>query len=134
MDPASGTLINHGHHKMGSAVVYYQATAPTLRPDNVTPLDVNDNGRLWIRTTDFRLYVYIFGTGWYALNALLANDNTFLGNNTFSGDNTLSGDNTMSGNNTLSGTNAFTGINNFSNIRVPTVQPGTLANGCIWVV
>ena len=35
-------------HREGSARVYFDNTEPTLRPDGVTSLDVNDDGRIWI--------------------------------------------------------------------------------------
>lgn len=41
-----------GEHLAGSAKVYYQATAPTTRPDGVTALDSDDAGRIWIDSDD----------------------------------------------------------------------------------
>ena len=36
---------------------YYQASAPSLKPDGSTALDVNDNGRLWVDSDDNLIYV-----------------------------------------------------------------------------
>jgi len=52
-----------GEHKAGSAKAYYQANAPTLRPDGVTALDTNDKGRLWVKSTDNSLYQWD-GSAW----------------------------------------------------------------------
>jgi len=41
-----------GWHREGSAVAYYQAAAPTNRPDGATALDTDDDGRLWIDSDD----------------------------------------------------------------------------------
>lgn len=52
-----------GEHKAGSAVSYYQADAPTLRPDGATSLGSADAGRIWI-DSDTK-YVYIWtGSAW----------------------------------------------------------------------
>jgi hypothetical protein len=53
----------HGFHKPGSARAYVGTSAPTLLPDGVTALDVNDAGRLWFRTTDSTLWEWD-GTTW----------------------------------------------------------------------
>jgi hypothetical protein len=47
-----------GEHKAGSAFAFYQDETPVLRPDEVTNLDVNDNGRLWINSTNNLLYFW----------------------------------------------------------------------------
>ena len=49
---------NHGTHRAGSAKCYYQAAAPTLRPDGVTALTDDDKGRLWLDTDTDILYIY----------------------------------------------------------------------------
>jgi hypothetical protein len=49
---------DHGVHLAGSAVIYVQASAPTLRPDGVTPLSALDHGRLWIDTDGDVLYYW----------------------------------------------------------------------------
>lgn len=49
-------------HKQGSARAYYQASAPTLRPDGVTALGASDYGRLWVGSTGNQ-YVYT-SSGW----------------------------------------------------------------------
>jgi hypothetical protein len=35
-------------HREGSARAYYEATAPTLRPDGLTALGASDDGRIWV--------------------------------------------------------------------------------------
>lgn len=52
-----------GEHKEGSAKIYYQATAPTLRPDGVTSLSSDDEGRLWIDSDDLVMYIWD-GNSW----------------------------------------------------------------------
>lgn len=52
-----------GEHKQGSGISYYQATAPTKRPDGTTPLDTNDRGRQWLKSTDGHI-AYWDGTAW----------------------------------------------------------------------
>lgn len=59
------TGVGGGEHKAGSAKVYYQTAAPTLRPDGLTALDTNDKGRLWIKDTDGSLYQWD-GAAWVA--------------------------------------------------------------------
>lgn len=41
-----------GEHLQGSAKVYRQASAPTMRPDGVTSLDSDDAGRVWVDSDD----------------------------------------------------------------------------------
>ena len=84
MNLLSGVVANDGYHKPGSSKDYYQADAPTLRPDGVTALTADDNGRKWVRSTDKRLYVYVH-PDWVTLSTINTNDNTFSGNNTFTG-------------------------------------------------
>lgn len=63
--PADGSV--GGEHLAGSAVVYQDdTTAPTLRPDTVTPLDTDDNGRLWIKTNKLAWWN---GTAWISIVA-----------------------------------------------------------------
>lgn len=88
MNLLSGVAANDGYHKPGSSKDYYQADAPTLRPDGTTALTADDNGRKWIRSSDKRLYVYVH-PDWVALSTINANDNTFTGNNTHSGSETF---------------------------------------------
>lgn len=52
-----------GEHLAGSAKAYYQATAPTLRPDGTTTLTAADNGRIYVDSDDNKAYVYVHGTG-----------------------------------------------------------------------
>lgn len=56
-----------GEHKAGSAKCYYQAAAPTMRPDGVTNLSAADYGRLWIDSDDGSLYKYT-DLGWVAFD------------------------------------------------------------------
>lgn len=55
-----------GEHKEGSAVCYYQASAPTLRPDGVTSLSAADDGRVWIDSDTKEAFVWD-GDSWEAL-------------------------------------------------------------------
>jgi len=67
-----------GEHKAGSAVAYYQSSAPTTKPDGSTSLDSDDNGRLWIDSDDQVLYHYVNGSGFVQVggnNATQALDN-----------------------------------------------------------
>ena len=57
-DNSSGTEGEDFVHKAGSAKVYYQATAPTLRPDGVTALDSEDAGRKWVDSDDDKSYTW----------------------------------------------------------------------------
>ena len=49
-------------HREGSARVYFDNTEPTLRPDGVTSLDVNDDGRIWIDSNNSNLLTVYDGT------------------------------------------------------------------------
>lgn len=53
-----------GEHKLGSAVAFYEASEPTLRPDGVTILDSDDTGRLLIDTTTGRVLKVWDGSAW----------------------------------------------------------------------
>lgn len=64
MNLASGTVGPDGYHKNGATLPYFQASEPTTRPDGVTALDENDNGRRWIKSTNYSQYTYVHGTGW----------------------------------------------------------------------
>jgi hypothetical protein len=63
MNLASGLVAEDGWHKQGSSIDYYQASAPTLRPDGVTALDSNDYGRRWVKSSDNSQWVYT-ASGW----------------------------------------------------------------------
>ena len=52
-----------GEHKQGSAKIYRQSTAPTLRPDGVTSLGADDAGRLWLNTATGHVHVWN-GSAW----------------------------------------------------------------------
>jgi hypothetical protein len=58
MNLSSGLLSEDGWHRQGSAVVFFQVAAPTTRPDGITALTADDNGRLWVDPTDYAIYVY----------------------------------------------------------------------------
>lgn len=60
---ATATAGVGGEHKEGSAKVYYEASAPTLRPDGTTSLSTDDAGRLWIDSDDGTL-MYWDGNSW----------------------------------------------------------------------
>ncbi len=57
-DLASGLEAEDGFHRQGSAVSYFQSAAPTLRPDGITALDSNDNGRLWVDSDTHELFIF----------------------------------------------------------------------------
>lgn len=55
---------------------YYQADAPTQKPDASTTLDANDNGRLWVDSDDGQLYYYVYaasGTVWWPTHSHFKN-------------------------------------------------------------
>lgn len=60
---------NMGMHKHGSAVSYAQDTEPTLRPDGITPLNIDDKGRLWFDTLNGQIKGWDGTTGWVNLSA-----------------------------------------------------------------
>ena len=63
----AGGASGHGWHREGSAKGYYQAAAPTARPDpGATALDTNDEGRLWVDSDTRGLFVYS-GSAWVAV-------------------------------------------------------------------
>lgn len=75
------TQLGHGHnfptdggHKKGSAVCYYQTSAPTTKQDGATALDADDNGSLWIDSdaSPKILYYYVHGTGWVAAGTIMS--------------------------------------------------------------
>jgi len=47
-----------GEHLAGSAKVFYQASAPTKRPDTATSFTADDYGRIFIDSTTKEAYVY----------------------------------------------------------------------------
>ncbi len=69
IDPAAGGV--GGEHIAGSAMAYYQATAPTLRPDGVTALSSADYGRVWVDSDDKSVYTYTSG-GWAPVKGSIA--------------------------------------------------------------
>lgn len=56
---SDGGRLKDWNHKQGSAKVFYQSSAPTLRPNGSTSLDDDDAGRLWIDTDTDQLYVWV---------------------------------------------------------------------------
>lgn len=67
MDLSGGDAATDGWFRAGAAKVYGGSSAPTTRPDGVTALTADDNGRVWRRSTDGLLHVYVHGTGWVAI-------------------------------------------------------------------
>ena len=60
----SDTNSKHGWHKPGSAVTFYQASAPTTKPEaSGAALDTDDSGRLFLRSGDTILLVWN-GSAW----------------------------------------------------------------------
>jgi hypothetical protein len=69
------TNADHGWHREGSAIAYYEDTAPGYRPDGTTALTALDTGRLWIDSNasagEYHLYHYS-GSAWVGTKALVA--------------------------------------------------------------
>jgi len=63
MDLSSGAAAADGWHAAGSAKVYVGSTAPTTRPDGATTLTADDDGRLWLSSSDFQLRAYRHAAG-----------------------------------------------------------------------
>jgi hypothetical protein len=64
----TGTQSKHGWHKMGSAVAFYQAAAPTNKIDPAaSALDADDAGRLFVDSDTDALFVWS-GTAWAGLS------------------------------------------------------------------
>lgn len=61
VEPASGG--DGGEHLEGSARIYIATSAPTTKPDGVTALDTDDEGRLWFDSDDGVLK-YWDGNSW----------------------------------------------------------------------
>lgn len=60
------TNSKHGWHREGSAISYYETSAPTNRPDGATALDTDDTGRLWFDSDDGLFYVWN-GSSWVSV-------------------------------------------------------------------
>jgi microcystin-dependent protein len=73
-----------GEHKAGSAVAYYQAAAPTKKPDAATDLDSDDAGRLFVDSDDNMLSVYS-GSAWAAIGIPVGTVSPFAGSSAPSG-------------------------------------------------
>ncbi len=72
---------------LNEAHPYFQADAPTKKPDTTTDLDVDDNGRLWVDSDDNVVYILtdFSGPTWTAQTAassIAASDPTFTLQNT----------------------------------------------------
>lgn len=81
-------------HRSGSAVAYFQTTAPTLRPDGTTALGSSDSGRLWVDSDNGNLLkVYDNGSGTFEDITVGAISNT--GNLSVSGTLTVAGETTL---------------------------------------
>lgn len=65
----TGSSGDGGEHKEGSAVCYYQATAPTLRPDGTTSLGAADDGRIWVDSDTEAVYVWN-GSAWVGMTTV----------------------------------------------------------------
>lgn len=63
MDLSGGVAADDGWHREGSAIAYYESSAPTNRPDAATSLDSDDAGRLWY-DTDTGLVSIWSGSAW----------------------------------------------------------------------
>ena len=85
MNLTAGAVGPDGWHKRGSGIPYYQADAPTTRPDDVTALNANDSGRRWVRSTDRREYVYVH-PDWLQVTSGTTTENTWEGPQTFDDD------------------------------------------------
>lgn len=66
---SGGAVAKDFIHKKGSGRAYHSRTAPTVRPDGVTALDSEDDGRLWYDTTygTLRVWDNTYG-GWQPAN------------------------------------------------------------------
>jgi hypothetical protein len=63
----AGTQSKHGWHKAGSAVSFFQASAPTNKIDpSAVALDTDDAGRFFVRSTDCVAFVWD-GSAWQGL-------------------------------------------------------------------
>jgi len=58
-----------GEHKNGSAVAYYQTAFPSNRPDGTTPLNAEDDGRIFVKDTTGAFH-YWDGTGWQSMKVV----------------------------------------------------------------
>jgi hypothetical protein len=68
----AGTQSKHGWHRAGSAMAFYQATAPTTKMDPAaSALDADDAGRIFIDSDDFISFVWD-GSAWQGLTRELA--------------------------------------------------------------
>ena len=54
----------------GSAVAWYEASAPTTTADTSTALTATYNGMLWVDSDSRALYTYIYGTGFVGTDTL----------------------------------------------------------------
>jgi hypothetical protein len=90
-DMVTGTPAQDGWHRQGSAKCYFQTDPPETRPDGVTALTVEDNGRVWVHSTNYREYVYHHAAGatpatrWVVRTAILGGNNIFSGDSSFLG-------------------------------------------------
>lgn len=80
MNLSSGTAGADGWHKKGGGIPYFQASEPTTRPDGITSLNADDNGRRWIRSTDYAESVYDHPS-WVPVTVTNSGDNVMTGEN-----------------------------------------------------
>lgn len=66
-----GSVAEDWLHKPGSAKAYYQAAAPTLRPDGVTTLNSADAGRIWVDSDTNFVYAWD-GSAWQPASSPVA--------------------------------------------------------------
>ncbi len=74
------TQLGHGHnfptnggHSEGSAVCYYEDSAPTTKQDGSTALDANDNGSLWIDSNATpKIFYHYVHPSWVATGTIMS--------------------------------------------------------------
>lgn len=82
MDLTGGSAATQGWLNLGSAKVYYGASAPTVRPDGVTALTSDDAGRMWVNSSTYAICIYT-GTVWTAVASNNLYTETITGDKTF---------------------------------------------------
>lgn len=63
MDLNVGDPAEDGWHLGGSAKIYHQESTPTTRPDGVTALDAEDNGRIWRKPSTGEISYWDYDAG-----------------------------------------------------------------------
>ncbi len=62
----NGSTAPDGWHLPGSTKDYFQASAPTKRPDGTTTLDADDAGRKWVNSSTYQVKVWN-GSTWHVI-------------------------------------------------------------------